>query len=151
MAENSFMDQLLMLQQLQAVEDAKRRRQQQATAQQGGGGMSPGQMNQGYNMYQNFAGTGSGGTGGAAASSGGWGNGSWLGSLAGGGESAGASGTLSTSAGPYAALAAALGAFKLNSDWMSEGSGKSWGGEMEEAWSESFGDNGIWGMLKGLF
>lgn len=151
MAEKSLMDQLLMLQQLQAMEDAKRRRQQQATAQQsGGGGMSPGQMNQGYNMYQNFSGTGTG-TGGAAASSGGWGNGSWLGSLAGGGESAGASGTMSTSAGPYAALAAALYGVKLDNDWMSKGSGKSIWGEVQSAFDESVGNNGFWGMLKGLF
>ena len=71
-----------------------------------------------------------------------------IGTVSGGaGESAG----LMSGAGPYAALAAAIGAFKLNSDWMAGGSGKTWGGEMEEAWSESFGNNGLWGMFKGLF
>ena len=49
------------------------------------------------------------------------------------------------------ALGAAIAGFKLNDDWMSKGSGKSFGGEMEEAWSDSFGNNGWWGLIKGLF
>jgi hypothetical protein len=49
------------------------------------------------------------------------------------------------------ALGAAIAGFKLNDDWMSKGSGKTFGGEMEEAWSDSFGNNGWWGLIKGLF
>ena len=84
-----------------------------------------------------------------AMSGGSSGLGTGAGSTAGG--TAGGAGGMATAAAPYAALAAALGAFKLNDDWMSKGSGKTFGGEMQDAWSESFGNNGIWGALKGLF
>ena len=60
-------------------------------------------------------------------------------------------GGMLSGAGPYAALAAAIAGFKLNDDWMSKGSGKTFGGEMEEAWNESFGNDGWWGLIKGLF
>ena len=70
----------------------------------------------------------------------------------GAGASAGSgAGGMATAAAPYAALAAALGAFKLNDDWMSKGSGKTFGGEMQSAWDESFGNHGMWGLLKKLF
>jgi hypothetical protein len=49
------------------------------------------------------------------------------------------------------ALGAAIAGFKLNDDWMSKGSGKTFGGEMQEAWDESFGNKGWWGLIKGLF
>jgi hypothetical protein len=91
-----------------------------------------------------FGGAGElGGTAGLGAEAG-------SGAGAGAGTGAGAGG-MATAAAPYAALAAALGAFKLNDDWMSKGSGKTFGGEMQDAWSESFGNKGWWGMLKKLF
>ena len=60
-------------------------------------------------------------------------------------------GGMLSGAGPYAALAAAIAGFKLNDDWSSKGGGKTFGGEMEEAWNESFGNDGWWGLIKGLF
>lgn len=69
----------------------------------------------------------------------------------GGGSGSTTAGGVSTSLGPYAALAAAIAAFGANDKHMSKGSGKTSGGEMQDAWSESFGNNGIWGAIKGLF
>ena len=78
------------------------------------------------------------------------GTGAGTGAGAGAGAGTGAGGMVAGAA-PYAALAAALGAFKLNDDRMSKGAGKTFGGEMQSAWDESFGNHGWWGEIKKLW
>jgi hypothetical protein len=74
-----------------------------------------------------------------------------------GGEAAGIGGAegggMLAGAGPYAALAAAIGGFKLNSDWMAGGKDNSgWFKTMwDEGFNEMFGTEGWYGVIKNLF
>jgi hypothetical protein len=178
MAGNSFQSMLSLLQMWMKNQDAAEKRQhdiemlqrqqqpqqlQQAQQSQGGQQQQQSSPMDAYNQYNSITDMlaaspayevpAMGSTPAATSAFGGageLGGTAGLGAEAGSGAGAGAGG-MATAAAPYAALAAALGAFKLNDDWMSKGAGKTFGGEMQSAWDESFGNHGMWGLIKKLF